>query len=406
VTWRLIPFLCLLYVFNILDRSNVAIAGLKMPGDLGLSRAAFDWGYGLFYLGYLLFEVPSNLLLRRVGARRWIARIMVGWGLVSCATLAVTGPWSFYAVRVLLGVAEAGFFPGIVLYLTFWFSARERARMLAWFMTAIALTGVFGNPLSGAIMRYLHEVGGLKGWQWLFLLEGLPSVLLGLAVLYCLPDGPEQASWLTPEERAWLVGRLSEEEARQPRDGADLLRAAVDGRVWLLIGLYFTVAVGANAMGAYLPRLLEARFPGRDEFDIGLLVALPHACAVLSMTLFGAHSDSTGERRVHIALAAFLAAGGCALSALSPWPWVALAGFCLAQAGMMSMLPVFWALPPTFLRGAALAGGIALINSVGNIGGLLGPTILGQLGLWTVAGTLALGGVLALGVKRHPSGEA
>ncbi|MFO0843573.1 MAG: MFS transporter [Gemmataceae bacterium] len=221
VARRLIPFLCLLYAFNILDRANVGFARTEMERDLGMSPQVFDLGYGLFYLGYLAFEVPSNLLLRRFGARRWIGRIMISWGLVSCATAAVNDAWTFYSVRVLLGVAEAGFFPGIILYLTYWFPSRERAGATAYFMFAIALASVFGNPLSGSIMQYLGGAVGLQGWQWLFVLEGLPSIVLGVVVLYRLPDRPADAGWLTEDERAWLVDRLRrEEQERQQRVGA------------------------------------------------------------------------------------------------------------------------------------------------------------------------------------------
>jgi MFS transporter, ACS family, tartrate transporter len=401
VTWRLIPFLCLLYMLNILDRANVGFARLSMQDDLQLSREAFDFGYGLFYLGYLLFEVPSNLLLRKVGARRWIARIMISWGLVTCLTMAVTGAWSFYLVRILLGVAEAGFFPGIVLYLTFWFPAARRARVMAFFMAAIAISSCIGNTLSGAIMEYMHGAAGLKGWQWLFVLEGIPSVIVGFIVLRCLTDRPEQADWLESEERAWLVEEMhGEDQARRQRHGADFARAIVDPRVWLLIGVYFTVAVGSNASGAYLPELTKNYFSGGSEgaslskLQIGLLSAIPHVCAFVGMTLIGWSSDRTGLRRLHVAISAWLAAAGWSLCALSTHPWYALAGLCLAQTGMMSMLPTFWTLPTSFLSGAAAAGGIALINSVANIGGLLGATILGQFGLWSMSGTLAGGGAL------------
>jgi ACS family tartrate transporter-like MFS transporter len=439
VTWRLIPFLGLLYIFNILDRANVGFARLTMQPDLGMSDAVFELGYGIFYFGYLLFEVPANLLLRRVGARRWIARIMISWGLVSCATMLVTGPWSFYLARILLGVAEAGFFPGIILYLTYWFPARERARVMALFMAAIPLAGVLGNPLSGAVMEYLHGVGGLKGWQWLFLLEGIPSVLLGFAVLFCLADDPTQARWLTAAESSWLSEQLRQEEHyRERRHGSGLLRAMVDGRVWLLICVYFTVAVGANAAGSAFPKLIGERFTGRStsdlpavaartvgllasplgngpllaasalvpegpsKFVLGLLAALPPLCAMLGMILIGAHSDRTGERRGHVAFAAFLAATGWAVAAFTEAPWLGLLGFCLAQTGMMSMLPCFWALPTSFLSGAAAAGGIALINSVANVGGLLGPRILGIFGLWAMALILAAGGFLVLCVRHDP----
>jgi ACS family tartrate transporter-like MFS transporter len=415
VAWRLIPFLCLLYVFNILDRGNVGFARLTMQSDLEMKDWVYDIGVGLFYLGYLLFEVPSNLLLRRMGARRWISRIMISWGLVSCLTMTVTGPWGFYFVRVLLGVAEAGFFPGIVLYLTYWFPARERARVIALFMAAIAFSGVVGNPLSGAILKYLDGTAGLTGWQWLFLLEGLPSLVLGIIVLFYLTDRPEQAGWLAGDERDWLTAHMSQEEKyRQQRHGVDRLLALVDGRVWLLIAVYFTVAVGSNAAGAYFPKLLDASFEELDKFQVGLLSALPHVCSLVGMVLFSAHSDRTGERRWHVAVAAFAAAAGWAVGAVasSEWgttvlgaaaPWVFLAGLCLAQTGMMCMLPAFWTLPTAFLSGAAAAGGIALINSVANIGGALGPLILGQLGPWAPAAGLFAGSLLALCVRHDPT---
>lgn len=402
VARRLIPTLCILYIFNILDRANVGFARLTMQDDLRMSKEVFDFGFGMFYVGYLLFEVPSNLLLRRVGARRWIARIMISWGLVSCLTMFVRDAWSFYLVRILLGVAEAGFFPGIILYLTYWFPARERARMSAYFMMAISLASVFGNPVSGAIMQYLHGTAGLQGWQWLFLLEGIPSVVLGFATLYLLTDRPEDAHWLDPGERAWLVTTMRhEEQDRQQRHGADRLRAMLDWRVWLLIAIYFTVAVGSNAAGAYFPTLIKDHFQDRSTFQIGLLSALPPLCAVVCMTLLSRHSDRTGERRGHVALAALLAAGGWSLSAVASSPALVLLGFCLAQAGMLSMLPTFWMLPTSFLSGAAAAGGIALINSVANIGGFFGPTILGRFGLPAMAATMLAGAALAMCVRSE-----
>jgi ACS family tartrate transporter-like MFS transporter len=401
VAWKLIPFLCALYVFNILDRANVGFARLSMQDDLGMSPQMFDFGYGLFYIGYLLFEVPSNLLLRRFGARRWISRIMITWGLVTCATMFVQTAGAFYLVRILLGVAEAGFFPGIILYLTYWFPDRERAKMTAYFMMAIALASILGNPASGFIMQYLDSAAGLKGWQWLFLLEGIPSVILGVLVLFWLTDRPEHAQWLTTAEREWLVNRLHiEDRQRQQRHGASRLGAMLNGRVWLLIAIYFTVAIGTNASGAYFPQLIREQFHTSTTFQIGLLSALPHVCAAIGMVLFSRSSDRTGERRGHVAVAALTAAAGWAISALATSPTMALAGFCLAQLGMMSMLPVFWTLPTGFLSGAAAAGGIALINSLANIGGFLGPTVLGQFGLWAMVMTLLIGAALAMCVRR------
>jgi MFS family permease len=396
----LLPWLCLLYVFNILDRGNLGFARLTMERDLGITPEVFNIGYGLFYIGYLLFEVPSNLLLRRVGARRWIARILISWGLVSSLTMFVSNTWSFYMVRILLGVAEAGFFPGIILYLTYWFPARERALATSRFMIAIPLASALGNPLSGAIMEYLNLQMGLAGWQWLFLLEGMPSVLLGIATGFCLPDRPHDAGWLSPQEQAGLAERIRlEEQDRQQRHRADRLRALTDWRVRWLIAIYFTAAVATNAASAYFPSFIQGQFPQAGKLQIGLLSALPYLCAMVGMTLFSASSDRTGRRRRHVVLAALLAAGGWALSALAPCPWLLLLGFCAAQTGMMSMLPTFWTLPTAFLSGTAAAGGIALINSVANIGGFIGPTILGQFGLWSMAITMLAGAALTIGFR-------
>ncbi|MCX7430242.1 MAG: MFS transporter, partial [Planctomycetia bacterium] len=261
VIWRLVPFLALLYGFNIIDRANVGFARLGMTSELGLTDAVIDWGYGLFFVGYLIFEVPSNLLLRRLGARVWISRIMISWGLVSMLTAAVAGVSSYYWARVLLGVAEAGFFPGIIYYLTAWFPAALRARVVAWFMLAIPLANILGNPISGAIMDSMKDsmkgVGCLSGWQWLFVLEGIPSVLLGILVFWLLPDRPRQASWLDDDEKDWLESEIAGEDGqRREAGGSEKLTALADPRVWLLIALYASVAIGTNATGAYLPKLV------------------------------------------------------------------------------------------------------------------------------------------------------
>ncbi len=406
VAWRLIPFICLLYLLNILDRANVGFARLQMQDDLALSEQTFNLGYGMFYIGYLLFEVPSNLLLRRVGARRWIARIMISWGLISSATMFASDQWTFYGLRILLGIAEAGFFPGIILYLSYWFPDQQRGKMTAFFMIAIGLASVFGNPISGLIMQYLDDVAGLHGWQWLFLLEGIPSVIAGFVVLFWLTDYPKDAQWLSRQQRDWLVTRMKDEEdARRKRHNANRLWAILQGRVWLLIAIYFTVAVGANAGGAYFPKLIKGLFDDASTFQIGLLSALPHVSAVIGMTLVGISSDRRGERRGHLAMAALVAACGWALTAWNPSPLIALVGLCIAQTGMMSMLPVFWTIPSAFLTGAAAAGGIALINSVANIGGFLGAAILGQFGLWSMVAVLLTGAVLAMTIRVHPHAD-
>jgi len=410
--WRLVPFLSLLYLLNIMDRTNLGFARLDMQNDLNLSEKAFDWGYGIFYFGYLVFEIPANLLLRRVGARRWMARIMITWGLVSCATMAVTGPWSFFTVRILLGVAEAGFFPGIILYLTYWFPARERAKMLALFMTGNAVSGVISNPISGAIMQYLDGRYGLHGWQWLFLLEGLPSVVIGIVALFYLADGPAHARWLKAGERQALIDVLqSEEKQREEKHSSDLWKATINPRVWLLIAIYFTVAMGANASGAKFPQMINQQFgtwsryhfPGNEKFVIGLLAALPHLCSIVAMTLLSRLSDSTGARRQAVAICAFLAATGWGLSVIDDSPWLSLAGLCLAQAGMIAMLPTFWVLPTSFLSGAAAAGGIALINSIANLGGLIGPRALGAYGSPFMGAIMLAGGTMALCVRHDPA---
>lgn len=415
VTLRLIPFLFLLYVVNILDRTNVNFARLTMLRDLGMRETVYGLAAGLFYVGYCFFQVPSNLLLRRTGARRTIAGILISWGLVSCATMFVRGPGSFYLLRILLGFAQAGFFPGVILFLTFWFPARERARAVAWFMIGSPVTGIVGYPLSGVILDNLNGTAGLHGWQWLFLIEGAPAVLLGFVVLWYLTDRPEQAAWLSPGEQSWLVGELAREERGcAQRHGLTLGQAMADGRVWLLALLYFTVAAGANGLGLYLPKLIEERAPGRSNFEIGLFAAIPNVVAAVCMVCNGWHSDRTGERRYHVAVPAFVAAVGWALAGCFDSLSVGLVALTLAQAAMMSMLPTFWTLPAAFLSGAAAAAGIALINAVGNLGGFAAPNVLSPLkdltgsftpGLLIMAATMAVGGVLALCVRHDRAAE-
>ncbi len=345
---------------------------------------------------------------------------MISWGLVTCSMMFVRGPWGFCLLRILLGVAEAGFFPGIILYLTYWFPARERAGMVALFMAASPLTGVLGNPLSGAIMERMDDVAGLAGWQWVFLLEGIPAVLLGVAVLFYLTDRPQMAGWLTADERDWLTGQVGRADDHHiHRSVRSLLPLLTDGRVGLLILLYFAIATGSNGFGFYLPTLLAEQFPNFNKEEIGWLGAVPNICAMGYMIANGAHSDRTGERRWHVALPAFLSAGGWALAALTflprfHSPALTLVALCLIQSGIMSMIPTFWSLPTAFLRGVAAAGGIALINSVGNLGGFAGPMLLGQLkggtgsfapGLLAMAGILCAGGLLALCVRHDSAAE-
>jgi D-galactonate transporter len=420
VTLRLLPFLFLLYVINLIDRTNIGIARLQMVDEQQLmTEEAYGLGAGIFYVGYLLFEVPSNLILLRMGARAWIARILVTWGLISTAMMFVTGPWSFFALRVLLGVAEAGFFPGIIYYLSDWFPARARARAVAKFMLGGVIAGMVGNPLSGFILEHMDEIGGLWGWQWVFLLEGLPAVVLGFVTLAFLRDRPDQARWLSEEEKTWLAQQLHEEKKQHTPGRSHSLRAAIaDPRVWLLIAVYFTVAMGDNSYGFYIPTFLKSQFPEWNAFEIGLLAVAPSVVAITGMLLVGHNSDRTGERRWHVAGSAITAASGwlllCLVNAgLLTVPgvearWLFVVGAAITLVGMKSMLPVFWTLPTSFLAGPAAAGGIALINSVANLGGLLGPSVIGQvktatdsftIGYLVMSAVLFLGGVLVLAAK-------
>jgi ACS family tartrate transporter-like MFS transporter len=414
VSVRLIPFLFVLYVVNILDRGNVGFARRQMLPALGLGESVYGLAGGLFALGYFIFEVPSNLILKRTGARVWIGRIMITWGLISAAMMFIRGPWSFYLLRFLLGVAEAGFFPGIILYLSYWFPARERARAVSRFMTGSAVAGIVGSPLSGAILDYLDGVAGLAGWQWVFLVEGLPAVVLGVLALYYLTDRPAQAQWLAPAERAWLSERLSREERhRETRYGVKLLHAMASGRVWLLCVVYFTVSMGAYGFGLYAPKIVGDHFTRASELQVGLLVALPSVAAIVGMVAVGALSDYSGERRWHVAVSALVAAAGWLMVAALDDPWLVLTGLALAHTGALSMLAPFWSLPTSFLSGAAAAGGIALINSVGNLGGFVAPAVIGQVkettGSFTyaflfLAAALVGGGLLALRA-HHDSTE-
>jgi MFS family permease len=407
VTLRLIPFLFLLYVINILDRANIGIARLQMVDELRfLTEGGYAFGASVFYVGYVLFEVPSNLMLARVGARTWIARILVTWGLVTAGMMFVTGPISFIVLRILLGFAEAGFFPGIILYLSQWFPERVRARAISRFMIASVVAVIFGNPISGSILQGMDGVAGFGGWQWLFVLEGMPAVLLGFVTLYYLPDRPADAGWLTSEERDWLECRMAEEDGyRKYAHGDGLGPVLRDPRIWLLVGVYSTVALGDNAFGFYLPKLLSSAFPEWNARRIGFAAAVPGIVAIIAMLISGAHSDRTRERRWHVACAALLAAVGWSLAALMGSSWLFAGALCITLVGMKCMLAPFWALPTGFLSGRAAAGGIALINSVANIGGFIGPNILGQSmeitgrfspGMAILAGGLVIGAGLVL----------
>lgn len=395
---------------NYLDRFNISFAALEMKADLGLGDAVYGLGAGMFFAGYVTFEIPSNLILQRLGARRWIARIMTTWGALSCAMLFVRTPVSFYWVRFLLGVAEAGFLPGMIFYLTHWIPARDRARVFALFLTSTALAGVVGGPISAALLQ-LRGVGGLAGWQWLFLVEGLPAVVLGVTTYFFLPDHPAEARWLSTAERAWLEEVLEEERAALQRTHPlTLWQALTHGRVWRLALLYFSTIISFYGVAFWLPQIVQS-FSGLGNAATSLLSALPYLAAAVGMVIVARHSDRTGERRRHVAGAAFAAAAGLIAGAVvQRQPVLAFLALCLAATGIWSTLGPFWSLPTAFLSGTAAAGGIALINSVGNVGGFVGPTVMGFLkartqafgsGLFVLAACLVVAGVLALSLPEE-----
>jgi ACS family tartrate transporter-like MFS transporter len=397
VNRRIIPFAFLCYVVAYIDRVNVGFAAQALQRDLHLSDAAYGFGAGLFFFGYCLFEVPSNLILERVGARRWIARIMIGWGFVSMGTMLITGVTSFYAARILLGLAEAGFFPGFVLYLTYWIPAADRARTGALFMMAAPVAGIVGAYASQGLLSLDGRLG-LLGWQWLFLVEGLPAVLLGILALRVLTDRPEQATWLPSADREWLTSTMKEEQALRAHVGhASLTRTMASGRVWLLCAVYFLNTSVTYAIFLWLPKMLS-EVSGARGFTLSAMTAIPFTAALVAMVLIGRHSDQTGERKFHVAACATTAAVGLLLAAMSQHNiWLLVLSFTLSQMGQRSVMSVFWAIPPIFLGGTGAAAGIALINAIGNLGGWFGPSMMGWLRQETggyVGGLLVLAAVL------------
>ena len=409
VTMRLVPFLVLCYFVAYLDRVNVGFAKLTMSKDIGLTETAFGFGAGIFFLAYFLFEVPSNLLLERFGARKWIARIMFTWGLLSGAMAFIGGETSFYVVRVLLGFAEAGFFPGIIFFLTLWFPAKHRARIIGLFMAAIPLSSVIGAPVSGALLG-LDGWMGMHGWQWLYILEAVPALVLSVVVLFYLTDTPADATWLAADERVWLVNRLqSERKLRESARHYSVFQALFDGRV-LAVSLVYFGAVACNyGFSFFLPTIVK-NF-GLTNLQTGFVVALPYVVGTVGMVLWGRRSDRRKERKAHAAIALFIAAAGIGVSTLLEDPTLKMLAFTVAGFGIFASLPVIWTLPTAYLSGPAAAGGIAVVNSIGNLSGFFGPYAMGYIkdktgsfngGLWTlaIAGFIAVGIVLAL---RHDS---
>lgn len=381
ISWRLLPLLFVLYAAAYLDRVNVGFARLQMNADLGFSDTVYGAGAGIFFLGYFLFEIPSNLILYRVGARVWIARILVGWGLISAAMAWVHSAQAFYSLRFLLGIAEAGFFPGILCYMTAWYPAEHRARSTAWFMAAIPACGVVGGPLSGWIMSSLDGFHDLRGWQWLFIIEGLPAVGLGMFTMVWLPDHPNDVAWLDADEKVYLqTGIASEQGLPQPLSRSQNVGDTVcSARVWRLAALYFLLVVGHYGISFWLPQLVHGFKPGTFTAT-GLLSALPYAAAGIGMVMIGGYSDRTGKRRIHLIACCLLGTAGFIATRYFNTSLIgSLAGLSVAAIGTVSALTVFWTLPTAFLSGRAAAVGIALINSIGNIGGYFSPLAVGWL---------------------------
>jgi D-galactonate transporter len=408
VTRRLIPLLFACYVAAYLDRVNVGFAKLQMLSDLRFSETVYGLGAGIFFIGYFLFEIPSNIILHRVGARLWIARVMLTWAVISAAMLFVTSPTGFYVLRFLLGVAEAGFFPGVILYLTYWYPSERRARVLALFMTGIPIAGVIGGPLSGWILNAMAGVQGLAGWQWLFLLEALPSFVLGVVVLLYLDDGIGSARWLADDEKEILTRRIAEDQAHA---GAHSLLAGVTNpRVWFLAVIYFFLIAGLYGAGFWLPTLIQ-RTGVASPLAIGMLTVLPNAVAAIAMVTISRRSDRTRERRWHLVAPALVGAAGWVVTVrFGGNTAIALSGMSLAMAGVTTSLAQFWCLPTAIVAGAAAATGIALINSIGNLAGFLGPWVIGWLvdrtgstdvGVYALAGVMAIGSVLVLTIPTR-----
>lgn len=410
ITWRLIPFLCLCYLAAYLDRINVGLAKLQMADQLALSEAAFGLGAGLFFVGYILFEVPSNLVLQRVGARLWIARIMISWGLLSTATMFVTTPMQFYVIRFLLGVAEAGFLPGVLFYLTMWFPSWRRGRIIALFMLGLPLSSVIGGPLSGWIMGHFDMRHGLHGWQWLFLLEGLPSVLLGIMTFWMLPDRYQQVSWLNTEEKQQLASDLKRDEAETDHTNHRFRDGFFNLKVWMLGGIDFSILLSAYAMGFWMPSFIKTAGVA-DITHIGMLTAIPSIAALFGMLLIGASSDRHRERRWHIIAPFWIGAAAMAASTFfthNVFATVLL--FSVAQATIIGAVPVFFSLPATFLRGAAAATGFALACSLANIAGLVSNSLMGLAidltgsgsgALWAFAACLLLSSLLVVALPAR-----
>jgi D-galactonate transporter len=380
ITWRIIPFIFALWVLAWVDRVNVGFVKLTMLDELGWSEAVYGLGAGIFFLGYFFFEVPSNLLLQRIGAKKTIMRITIGWGIVCVATMFVKTPAMFYFLRFLMGVFEAGFYPGIILYLTYWYPSERRAKAFGIFMSASAIAGVIGGPLAGGIMNNLHGLNGWAGWQWVFLIEGIPSILAGFVTWFYLTDRPEQAHWLTAEQRRLVHEDMARDSKALGHREESLIASLKDRRMWLLILIFFCIIAANSSLTFFGPSVVK-ELGFTNPATVGWIMAASYLCGAVGMICNGLHSDRQQESRLHCAFAAALGAVGLALTALfmKQSPMLALAAQTLAIVGTMSAIPVFWQLPGRFLAGAAAAGGVALINSIANLAGFGAPSMLGAI---------------------------
>ncbi|MBV8617619.1 MAG: MFS transporter [Curvibacter sp.] len=409
VTLRLIPFLFICYLAAYLDRVNVGFAKLQMLTDLKFSETIYGLGAGIFFIGYFLFEVPSNILLARIGPRVWIARIMITWGVLSAAMAFVNSPTSYYIVRFLLGLAEAGFFPGIILYLTYWFPQERRGRIVALFMTAVAFSGIVGGPLSGWILQNFSGAQGVAGWQWLFIIEGIPSVVLGVLTLFFLDDSLAAAKWLDADEKRLLQQQLDADEAA--KHTLSLGQVFGNLRVWLFSGIYFCFVMGLYGVGFWLPNIIK-NAGVTNVLDIGLLSAVPYIVAAVAMVLLGRSSDRSGERHWHMIITSVLGAAGFLLSsAYGDNLPIALTGITVATSAVLAAISLSWSLPTAYLSGTAAAAGIAMVNSIGNLSGFVSPYLIGWIkdatqslagGLYLLAGSFLLGAILVLATKALP----
>jgi MFS family permease len=392
--WRIVPLLTLAYIVNYLDRTNIGFAALTMNKELGFSATQFGIGAGVLFIGYTVFEVPSNLALYRFGARRWIARIMITWGIVSALTALVVGVKSYYLARFALGVAEAGFFPGVAYYFAAWFPTQYRTRMLAWFLVAIPLSSVVGGPISGLLLE-LDGMLGLKGWQWLFIIEGIPAVILGIVVLRVLADRPDDATWLSEKERVILKGMLDAERRERPK--SSVLTAVSDPRVVLLAVVQFGFTLGSYGVGIFLPQIIKTS--DLSNMVVSFLAAVPYVFASVGMIWWAWRVDRTGKKIGNLTIACAVAALGLAASVLSSNLVVALGALTVALVGITSARAIFWPIPTRFLSGVGAAAGLAFINSIGTIGGFAGPYLMGVMRDYTgsfTAGLLAMAGILLL----------